>query len=253
MAQEEFAEATLLLVESPSIESERYRTLAKRAGFKIMTAHSGPMTRAVSQRARPDLVLLSPEMGPPGPSELARHIKEDPKTRDIPVMILVESDVPDVDLSMVYPTEACASASASDEDLIQTMRALRSPRRRERVEEEPSSPLEGDLADDTLPGVLEFLFMTGKTGRVIVLRGSKSAGLLYVDGGNVVHAEFERRRGVAAFSEMCFLKRGRFKFEPHFRPARRTMNDNGMTILLDAARVHDELTRTQTELSPSAV
>ena len=79
---------TLLLVERPGKESERYRTLAKRrAGFRVLTAKSAPMTRVVTQRSRPDLVLLSPLTGPPGASELARSIKEDPKTSDIPTMI----------------------------------------------------------------------------------------------------------------------------------------------------------------------
>ena len=127
-----FTKPTLLLVESPGTESERYRTLAKRAGFKILTAHSGPMTRVVSQRSQPDLVLLPPFTGPPGASELARSIKENPETKDIPVMILVDSDSSDPDMSMVYPTEACASAGASDAYLVKIMRAVRSRRRRKR-------------------------------------------------------------------------------------------------------------------------
>jgi len=238
-----FTDPTLLLVESPGTESQRYRTLAKRAGFRILTAHSGPMTRVVSQRSQPDLVLLSPFTGPPGASELARSIKENPKTMDIPVMILVDSDSSDPDMSMVYPTEACASAAASDEDLVKIMQAVRNRRRRERVEPEPSSPLEGDLADDTFPDVLEFLFTARKTGRIVVLNGSRRPGHIYVEDGNVVHAELERQSGIDAFNEMCFLTHGRFQFEPEFRSAQRTMSENGLEILLDSARRRDELAR----------
>ena len=234
---------TLLLVESPGTESERYRMLAKRAGFRILTAHSGPMTRVVSQRSQPDLVLLAPFTGPPGASELARSLKENPKTMDIPVMILVDSNSSDPDMSRLYPTEACASATASDEDLVKTMRAVRNRRRRERVEPEPSSPLEGDFADDTFPGVLAFLFTARKTGRIVILNGSRLPGHIYVEDGNVVHAEHARQSGVDAFDEMCFLTHGRFKFEPEFRSAQRTMSENGMQILLDSARRRDELVR----------
>ena len=42
---------------------------------------------------------------------------------------------------------------------------------------------------------------------------------------------------------MCFLTHGRFKFEPEFRSAQRTMSENGMQILLDSARRRDELVR----------
>ena len=238
-----FTNPTLLLVESPGTECERYRTLAKRAGFRILTANSGPMTRVVSQRSQPDLVLVAPFTGPPGASELARSIKENPKTMDIPVMILVDSDSSDPDMSMVYPTEACASAAASDEDLVKIMRAVRNRRRRERVEPEPSSPLEGDLADDTFPGVLEFLFTSRKTGRIVVLNGSRRPGHIYVEDGNLVHAELAQESGIDAFNRMCFLNHGRFKFEPEFRAPQRTMTENDMEILLESARRHDKLAR----------
>ena len=240
---ETFTNPTLLLVESPGTESERYRTLAKRAGFKILTAHSGPMTRVVSQRSQPDLVLLSPFTGPPGASELARSIKENPKTMDIPVMILVDGDASDPDMSMVYPTEACASTTTSDGDLVKIMRAVRNRRGRKRVNPQPSSPLEGDLADDTFPGVLEFLFASRKTGRIVVLNGSRRPGHIYVEDGNLVHCELAQQRGIDAFIRMCFLTHGRFKFEPEFRSAHQTMSENGMEILLESARRRDELER----------
>lgn len=234
---------TLLLVEKPGSESERYRALAKRAGFRVLTASSAPMTRVASQRSQPDLVLLSPFSGPPGTSELARSIKEDPRTRDIPVMILVEGNTRDPDMSLVYPTEACVSVAASDDDLVRTMRAVRNRRKRDHHQPEPTSPLEGDLADDTFPGVLELLFTTRKTGRIVVLDGSRRPGHIYVEDGNVVHAELPPRRGIDAFKAMCFLGRGRFKFEPEFRAPQRTMAENGMEILLESARCRDELAR----------
>ena len=61
--------------------------------------------------------------------------------------------------------------------------------------------------------------------------------------GNVVHAEIAQQRGLDAFRRMCFLTRGRFKFEPEFRAGERTMVENGMKMLLESARRHDELAR----------
>ncbi|HSF16608.1 MAG TPA: DUF4388 domain-containing protein [Vicinamibacteria bacterium] len=231
--------STLLLVESPDRVSERYRQLARRAGYRVLTTHSGPMTRIVSQRSQPDLVLLTPLTGQPGSSQIARTLKEDPKTEHIPVMIVIAGDLLDPTRAPVYPTEACASDTASDDDLVSTMRALRS-QRRVRPEPEPSSPLEGDLAEDTFPGVLEFLFAARKTGRVLVLDGGKWPGRIYLEDGNVTHAELMEQSGIEVFRRLCFLKRGRFKFEPEFRPAQRTMSENGMAILLESARTRDE-------------
>jgi hypothetical protein len=214
------------------------------------------MTQVVSRRLQPDLVLILPFTGPPGASELARSIKEDPETTDIPVLILVDSDSRDPDTSMVYPTEACASVARSDEDLLKTMRAVRKQRprllERERAHEhqhprsngKPSSTIEGDFADDTFPGVLEFLFTARKTGRIVVLEGAgRRPGYIYVEDGNVMHCELAPNQGVDAFDRMCFLAKGTFKFEPEFRAGTRTMRRNGKQILLDSARRRDERSR----------
>ena len=166
-------------------------------------------------------------------------------------MILVDSDSPDPDMSLVYPTEACASSAASDDDIVNTMRAVRRHRRRERHEPEPSSPLEGDFADDTFPGVLEFLFTTRRTGRIVVLNVSRRPGHIYIEDGDVVHAELTTESGIDAFNTMCFLKRGRFKYQPGFRAPQHTMAENGMGILLESARCRDELARATTNAQAS--
>jgi len=155
-------------------------------------------------------------------------------------MILVDCERSDPEISMVYPTEACASVATTDEDLVKTMRAIRKRRAKASPEPEPSCALEGDLGDDIFAEVLEFLLMTRKTGRVVVLEGGRRPGYIYIDDGDVMHCEHVQHSGMEAFSRMAFLNRGRFKFEPEFRSAQRTVNMRGMEALLDSARLHDE-------------
>jgi len=232
----------LLLVEPPRPHagSTRYRNLAKRAGFSVLTANSGPMMQVISRRSCPDLVLLLPFIGRPSASELARIIKEDPRTKEIPVLILVDCDKSDPDIAMVYPTEACASVATTDEDLVKTMLAIRKRRVNGSLVPEPSSALEGDLGDDIFPDVLHFLLMARKTGRVVVLDGGRRPGYIYIEDGDVMHSELVQHRGMEAFSRIAFLNCGRFKFEPEFRSAQRTVNKRGIEALLDSARLHDE-------------
>lgn len=246
---------TLLLVESPERTSERYRSLAGRAGFRLRTASPAQLANVVRGQLRPDLIVLPPSAGSSSASEMARRLKEDPKTRDIPVMMVVHADPGDPTLARVYPTEACEYDESTDEHLISTMRALCAHRSQEPQQRapEPLSPLEGDLGEDTFTGVMEFLFTVRKTGRILVLNGSRWSGRIYIEEGNVVHAEFAERRGVEAFRKMCFLTHGRFKFEPEFRTAERTMSENGMEILLECARCHDELRAGKQSFGSSSV
>ena len=112
---------TLLIVESPGTESGRFRKLARRAGFKVLTTNSGTMARSVVRRTQPALVLLSPHTNAPGPSEIARSIKEDPTTGDVPILTLLLSERA---RAKAYPTEAWATLDASDDELLRTMQLL---------------------------------------------------------------------------------------------------------------------------------
>ena len=231
------ASRTLLIVESPGSESGRFRVLARKTGFKVITTNSGAMTSSLVRRLQPDLVLVAPETATPGPSEIARSIKEDPTTSDVPVMLLVRSERA---RARAYPTEACAALDESDDELVGTMRLLagRSRRRLRYGSPKPVGPLEGHL-DDSFPDILQFLFVTRKTGRVTVQNGARRPGKIYIEAGNVVHAEHADREGVEAFQRLCFSTHGRFKFEPDARTAHRTMLEGGIELLLECARVKD--------------
>ena len=241
------ASRTLLIIESPGTESGRFRQLARRAGFKVLTANSGTMTRSVVRRAQPALVILSPQTNSPGPSEIARNIKEDPTTADVPVLMLVPNERA---RAHAYPTEACATVDASDDELLRTMRLLASSSRRIRYEPKPMGPLEGHLDDDSLPDVLQFLFAARKTGRVTIRNGARQPGRIYIESGNVVHAEHADRYGLDAFKRLCFATHGRFKFEPDERTPHRTMLEGGIELLLQSARAKDDEDRAAARLQP---
>jgi len=230
------ASRTLLIVESPGTESGRLRQLARRAGFKVLTTNSGAMTRSVVRRTQPSLVLLSPHTNSPGPSEIARSIKEDPTTGDVPVLTLVPNERA---RAKAYPTEACATLDASDDELMRTMQLLAASSRRLRYEPKPIGPLEGHLDDDSLPDVLQFLFTARKTGRVTIQNGARRTGRIYIESGNVVHAEHADRYGLEAFKRLCYATHGRFKFEPDERTPHRTMLEGGIELLLESARAKD--------------
>ncbi len=234
------ASRTLLIVESPGTASGRFRQLARMAGFKVLTTNSGRMTRSVIRRVQPALVLLSPHTNSPGPSEIARSIKEDPTTSDVPVLMLVPSER---FRTRAYPTEACATIDASDDELLRTMRLLAASNRRIRYEPKPVGPLEGHLDDDSLPDVLQFLFAAQKTGRVTIKNGARLPGHIYIESGNVVHAEHADRYGLEAFKRLCYAAHGRFKFEPDERTPHRTMLEGGIELLLQSAKAKDDENR----------
>ena len=234
---------TVLIIEAPATPSARLRLLAGRAGFRVLTASSGRLLSSVAHRTDPDLILLTRDTGPPGPSEIARCIKEEPRTRDIPIISIVEGGRFTDEREYAYPTEAVIPEDAADEEIVKTMRVLtkRAPRLRYGGSRS-TAPLEGDLDSDAFPELLQFLFVTGKTGKVSILVGRRQ-GMICVDAGRVVHAEFGELEGGTAFRQMCFSETGWFRFEPGVCAPRRTMQDDGIGLLLESARRKDVAAR----------
>lgn len=230
---------TVVLVEAPGSPSLRIRQIAAEGGFHVVSASSGPMLRSYARRNAPDLILLAPETGPPGPTEIARSIKEDAATRQIPVVQLMRSSrFGGGQARNTYPTEALLSDDAPADEILRIMRMLTTRAPRVRYEKRSGSPLEGDLESDTFPEVLQFLFATAKTGRITLHEGSRE-GMICLESGRVVHAELGELEGLAAFRRMCFSQQGWFRFEPGTPAPRRTMRADGIALLLESARQKD--------------
>jgi hypothetical protein len=206
------------------------------------------MLQTYARRSAPDLILIAPETGPPGPSEIARSIKEDVATRNIPVFQLVTaSRFANEGALHAYPTEAILADDAPAGEILRTMRMLTTRAPRLRYEKKAAAPLEGDLESDTFPEVLQFLFVTAKTGRITLHEGSRQ-GMIGLESGRVVHAELGELEGLAAFRRMCFAQQGWFRFEPGAPGPRRTMRADGIALLLESARQKDLGDRDKTQL-----
>jgi hypothetical protein len=205
------------------------------------------MLPSYARRSAADLILLGPDTGPPGPSEIARCIKKDAATRDIPVLQITRSALCEEQDRYAYPTEGLLADDAPADEILRTLRVLTQGggRGRPPVEKAPPdptirarAPLEGDLESDAFPEVLQFLFAASKTGR-ITLRAGIEEGTICLEAGKVVHAHIGDLEGLAAFRRMCFAQQGWFRFEPGAASPKRTMRGDGMALLLESARQKD--------------
>lgn len=77
----------LLVEDSKPIRRENERALLK-AGYEVVCAVDGESALRFAQEEKPDLILLDmilPKMGGP---EVLRHLKEEPATANIPVVVV---------------------------------------------------------------------------------------------------------------------------------------------------------------------
>jgi len=80
--------ATILIADDSLTFVMYITTILKRMRFQVMTASNGLKALAVVREKRPDVVLLDIDMPGMSGKDVLRHLKENPDTESIPVIML---------------------------------------------------------------------------------------------------------------------------------------------------------------------
>ncbi|MBA3686429.1 MAG: DUF4388 domain-containing protein [Planctomycetes bacterium] len=110
----------------------------------------------------------------------------------------------------------------------------------------------GDLAEQGLPDLLQYLERLGRDGQLIVesRRPLRRSGGVYFRGGRIVHAHCPPHTGAAAVHAMLVWTDGRFAFVAGARPEHETVTASVTALVLDGLRRKDELTQLTDGLPP---
>jgi hypothetical protein len=98
---------------------------------------------------------------------------------------------------------------------------------------------QGSLRELHLPDVIQLVAVSGKTGAFQLLRG-REEGLIYLEGGRIVHALLGSLQGEEAVYSLATWDEGSFRFLPGEEPPERTVTKNNTNLLMEAARRMDE-------------
>jgi hypothetical protein len=98
---------------------------------------------------------------------------------------------------------------------------------------------QGSLAELHLPDIIQLISVSGKTG-VFHLSDGPLKGLIYLQHGQIVHAELEDVVGEEAVYALGIWSRGDFRFEPGVATEHRTISKSNTNLLMEAARRLDE-------------
>lgn len=92
-------------------------------------------------------------------------------------------------------------------------------------------------------GLTEILQMEclGRSSSVLEVTAGALTGRIYVEEGQIVHAELGEHTGEAAFQRILALPGGQFVVHPLGRVPARTIRNSWEFLLMEAARVQDEL------------
>lgn len=79
-----------------------------------------------------------------------------------------------------------------------------------------------------------------RNSSVLEIKARQVQGLIYIESGQIVHAEVGERSGEDAFDYLMSLSGGEFNLRPFSEPAQRTISAQWEFLIMEAARKRDE-------------
>jgi CheY-like chemotaxis protein len=116
----------ILVIDDDNMILQSVGTLLRSAGYEVQVAADGPagLTRATS--APPDIVLLDVVMPVLDGYEVCRRLRNDPKTQNVPVIMLTASGDPTLNRqAYAAGAYACVPKPFRREALIATIESVR--------------------------------------------------------------------------------------------------------------------------------
>lgn len=103
----------------------------------------------------------------------------------------------------------------------------------------PERGFRGVLRRVSLPEIIQMECL-GRSSSVLEVTAGGRLGRIYIQEGQIVHAELETHTGQSAFQRILALPGGHFVVQPFRPPPERSIHDSWEFLLMEAARVQDE-------------
>jgi DNA-binding NtrC family response regulator len=242
----EHKEPKLILVAQP--DSTRRQFLAqklKAAGYETAAAGDGQEALEMDLGGLPDMIVTALEMDHMDGLDLTKLLKSKEATKDIKVLMIADETF---SLDKMKELKGAGvddfiKAPVDEEELL-TKVAL------QLYQDKPEYLLDSLKDKGAFSGLdfkvdifdyVQFLIMNRRQVILSIESTDKRAALLYLDRGNVVHAELGDKVGKEAFFECMRFKGGSFSTMPWKSPGEKTIDEVGDFLLMEAARIKDEM------------
>jgi CheY-like chemotaxis protein len=239
--------ARVLLIDSNVYFVKRMTDALLKEGFQVFHHPAASYALTMIEWNPPDIILCATELREMGAFEIVPVLRSDPKTAKIPLMALGNS-------AEKGPLEAYRAGCddyidrrRNPADIASHVRAfLRSSHHGFQPTELLSAAdasLSGSLEHLDLPGIVQMLDQTRKTGALHVNSG-ETDGVLFFESGEIHHAECGKLTGEEAVFQIvknCQQSGiGVYKLVAGATATHRTVHRRSMDLLLDALREFDE-------------
>jgi CheY-like chemotaxis protein len=89
----------ILVADNDAGSRQRIEPFLKRAGYEVIYVDNGPRALEKASHLQPLAILIDGQLPPSGAPALVRELRKDPRTREIPIVLLVAPDSPAVQVA----------------------------------------------------------------------------------------------------------------------------------------------------------
>jgi CheY-like chemotaxis protein len=195
-------------------------------GYEVSVAASGSFALTQIEWDRPHVIVTQARVDDMDGCELFGLVRSDPKTRDIPFLLLAGLERQIAAQAAAHGVDRLCTGHVSMRVFVDGVRALltgepaagaSAPAASAVPKEPPAQVMRGTLDVMDLPALAQAIAMGGKTGRLTVTL-APGVGVLEFEGGQLVHAEYAGETGEQAFTDLVCASQaegaGDFCFSP---------------------------------------
>jgi CheY-like chemotaxis protein len=243
------AKTANILIADPDLEAAKALSVAfRQRGYQVFHAPDGSKALELSVLRAPDVVLFDDQCQLLEVRTFIRILKTNPRTEDIPVVVTTVQL--DVDRAGGARDGYLRKPFNMDEVLARVDHLLRKSEAAKNLRGE-ANQIEGNLAQLSLPDLLQILSMNKRTGRLNLVKAD-AKGAIHVSEGRPVNAALGGTEGEKALFRMLSWTEGSFSFVPNAVSVAVRINRSMEDALLEGLRQRDEVERLLPMLPPLA-
>jgi DNA-binding response OmpR family regulator len=248
------AQPRVLLIDSNVYFSKRLNDALKKEGFEVLASSQAAYALTMIEWNAPAAILCATNLREMNAYQIAPILRADPKTAAIPLIAVGDGGEQALMEAFRSGCDDYVDRRRGPDDIAAHVRNFLLSRQEgfQPTQMVPSSmtTLTGDLSRLDLPGVVQMLNQARQTGALNINAGDTD-GVIYFDGGEVIHAEcgvYFGDEAVIHILKSCEgAGKGIYKFVYGTLAAHRTVLRSSTDLMLDAMREIDESARDEAE------
>ncbi len=205
-------------------------------GYEVLIARDAREAAKMIMASGVDIVLSELNLPEVDGLRFCQALRKKPETEHLPFFFYTNDNGEKLAARCLEAGADDFLSKSSDLDLV----CLKIKRALEKGQKKPKRGVTGSLTDLSAMDIIQSV-ATGDKDVEITLHSNGKKGKIYIQGGEIIHAQSGDLVGEKAFYDLMAFQEGDFEIVPCSKFPGRTVHGNTMSLLMEGARLVDEM------------